>query len=227
MGCDGRYSEAWEFAAFWCSGNLLTGCDNSGKKSQACLVDDQQDFVQAGVRANAGMVLYNLTNGASGVITEVDEHSIKARLSGGAGALADKWDAGDEYRVTLITTQERSTIEHYLNITASDVHAALAAQGACDCSLSGWGAGLLKKLNIIEAASFYSCTCGTPNFSDNERQSLREWVANQLELIRTGKTDVCQGGTGGEYPAFGSAELAVTELNAARIIANRLKRDGY
>lgn len=223
MGCPERYAEAWQFSSFWCAGNLLAGCDTSGKTGQAYLTDDQVNFLTKGVKANLGMILYNLTTGAQGVVTAVEENKLTARLSGGAGALGNKWTGGDNYRITLLTGLERAQIEHFLNITAGEISGALAAVGACGCALSDAGAALVKQINIINAANFYTCSCSGPKLEEAERTQLRFWAKDQLELIRTGKIDPC-GGVGSEYPAFGSVELALTEMNAARIVANRAAR---
>ena len=43
-------------------------------------------------------------------------------------------------------------IERALDLAASDVHMALAAVGACDCTLASYALSYLKKLNVIDAA---------------------------------------------------------------------------
>lgn len=221
MTCSGRYAESWEFASFFCNTALLSRT-HDGANDAAILSDSQANFLSNGVRAMAGMVLYNLTDGSSGVVTAITQNTLTATLAGGMG---NDWDTGDSYRITTIDTEEIARANQYLDITAADVHAALAAQGACDCSISDWGLGLLKKLNIIDAASFYSCSCMV-GLSTEEKAALREWMTGQLELIRTGKVDVCAGATGSEYPYLGIAEIAYTPFSAARISANRIARTG-
>lgn len=221
MACSGRYAEAWEFVAFFCQSSLLSRAHDGGANASV-LTDSQANFVNAGVRANVGMILYNLSDGSSGPVTAVTLNTMTATLAGGA---ENDWDAGDVYRIVTVDAQEIARAEHWLNVTASDVHAARAAQGMCDCSLSKWGAGLLAKLNIIDAASFYNCGCMV-KLTDEEKQAYREWMTAQLELLRTGKVDVCSGATGAEYPAFGAAELALTDFATARIVANRIARQG-
>lgn len=221
MTCSGRYAEAWEFASFFCNTSLLSRT-HDGSNDAAVLSDSQANFQSNGVRANVGMVLYNLTDGSSGVVTALTQTTLTATLAGGVG---NDWDTGDIYRIVTIDTEEIARANQYLDITAADVHAALAAQDACDCSLSDWGLGLLKKLNIIDAASFYTCSCMV-SLSTEERAALREWMTAQLELIRMGKVDVCSGATGSEYPYLGIAEIAYTRFSAAQIIANRIARNG-
>lgn len=220
MTCSGRYAEAWEFASFWCPGNLVSRVHDGGD-NQAALIDSQARFDERGVQPDVGMVLYNVTDGSSGVVTAVENTTLTATLTGG---VENDWDNGDRYRLVTITAVEIAAIENFLNLTAADLHAALSAQGMCNCALSEWGLGLLKKLNIIETATFYVCGCGTPNLTDEQRQLFFEWMNTQLELLRTGKLDVCQGATGPEYPAFGVAQKATTDFAAAQIIAGRIAR---
>ena len=156
MPCSGRYAEAWEFSAFFCVGNVILGADDSGAQHGTDLTDSAVNFVEAGVRAGVGMMVWNLTDGSSGLITAVSDHTLTAVLSGSSDAVfGNTWDTGDLYRVSLTTIQERSTIEHHLDITAADIQVAVQAQGACECDFSDAATALVKKLNIIEAASFY------------------------------------------------------------------------
>lgn len=217
MACDGRYAEAWEFVTFFCTESLFSRL-HDGENNAAILTDTQAQFLNSGIRAGVGMVLYNVTDGSSGVVTEVTEHTLTATLAGGAENL---WDVNDVYRIVTIDAVEIARAQNYLDLTAADVHAALSAQGGCDCALSSWGLGFLKKLNIVDAATFFTCSC-MANLSAEERESLRNWMSAQLELIRTGKIDLC--GSGSESPAFGIAEIAWTPFNAARIISNSAAR---
>ena len=221
MSCSGRYAQAWEFNSFWCASSLLQRVDDSAGAGNASLEDSQTDFIAAGVRAGVGMVLYNLTDGSSGpVIAIPDEHTLTATLAGGT---ANLWDDGDEYRIVPITAQEIAAINHYLDIAASDVHSALAASGQCDCTLASWASEYLKKLNIIDAALYFSCSCQSPSLSEEAKQRFLDWMSAQLELIRMDKVDVC-GGTGAEFPALDWAEQSSTEFAAAQIIFNDRNR---
>jgi len=111
-------------------------------------------------------------------------------------------------------------VNSYLDLAASDVHAALAAVGACDCQLETWAIEYLKKLNVIDAAVIHGCPCGN-RISDERKQVLGEWLERQYELIRTGKTPLCAGDTGADYPAFGVIEHSYTVWTEAQIVANR------
>jgi hypothetical protein len=183
----------------------------------AALSDTQAHFLENGVETNVGMVLYNLTTGLSGPVTAATEHTLTAT--------GVTWNTGDAYRIVLISTEERSTIEHYLNIAAADIYAALGAAGACDCTLAAWAADYLAKLNIIEAGAYHVCPCANPTFSDEARARYLEWAAGQLDKIMDGTIDVCDGHTGKNFPAFTWAEQSLTEFNAARIVVNDQMRN--
>ncbi len=221
MGCTSRYAQARDFASFFCIASLLSRKDDGVGNGRAYLQDSQTDFVVAGVQANVGMVLYNLTDGSMGPVTAVEDHRLTATLAGGTN---NNWDVGDEYYIVLIDAQQIATIENVLDIVAGDLWAALAASGACDCTLSSAGRRLLKKLNIIEAAALYQCPCAKPNMSDETRQNLLDWAERQLENIRNGNLELCAGATGAGFPAVGWAEQAVDEFAGAAIISNSESR---
>jgi hypothetical protein len=127
------------------------------------------------------------------------------------------------WRIVTLTENQIATIEQYLEITANNIHASLAAVGACDCTLASWAEQYLKKLNIIETGAFHKCPCAKPDMSDEERRLLLEWSDRQLELIRTGNIELCAGHTGADYPSLGWASQTLTERTAAEIIANAIQ----
>ena len=212
MACTGRYAEAWEFAAFWCVGSKVVGVDNGGGAAVAALTDTTANFIEDGIRANVGMVLYNTTTGLSGQVTAVTTSTLTAT--------GVTWTDGDAYRIVPIDGDEISTIEVYLDIAAGDIHAAMYQSGMCDCSLASWATGLLSKLNIIEAAAFYQCPCAKPNISDEMRGRYLDWCSTQLEAIRTSHLELCAGATGADFPAIGWAEVGWTPFATAQIITN-------
>lgn len=219
MTCLTRWAEAWEYSGFWCIGSLLMGEDRSGGGPNAALSDTQASFISAGVEANKGMILYNLTTGDSGPVTAVTMTTLTAT--------GVTWTDGDQYRLAILTGNQIATIEHLLTITASDVSAALQASGQCDCTIGAVGLGLAKKLNIVEAGLFYSCPCGaSPDLSEEERSALLVWMTNNLDNIRMGNLELCDGFTGAEFPAFGIAEQSWTEFAANQIVVNRVHRSG-
>lgn len=218
MGCTDRYATAWQYASFWCRSTIITGEDNSGgAPAHADLADTEVNFVDLGVKANVGMVVYNLTADTSGPITAVGIHSITAT--------GVTWDDGDLYRVVTLEAAVIGEIELYLDITSSDIHAALAAAGACDCTLSSWGAQYLAKLNIVDAGVFHRCPCMNTGLSEERQIALLDWVTNQLVSIRKGEIPLCDGETGSDFPAVGWAEQSVTEFNFQRILENDILRN--
>ena len=214
MACTGRYAEAWQFASFFCTGVILNGVDDSGGAGNAFLTDTTINFLAPAneVEANVGMVLYNTTAGTSGPVTAVTTNTVTAT--------GVTWDNGDAYRIVLIDAIERSTIELYLDVAAADLHAALAASGACDCTLASWAVGFLAKLNIIDAASYYQCKCGQPAMTDELRGRYLDWCSEQLAAIRDGRLELCDGETGSEFPAVGWAQQGYTDWATAEIIYN-------
>lgn len=222
MACSGALASPEDYISFFCNSSRIARV-HTGENNAAALTDSMAHFRTMGVEAGVGMILYNLTDGSQGVVTEVSENVITAALAGGVENL---WDTGDSFLIVTITAFERSSITHYLEITASDIHSAMAAQGACDCTLSAWGAQLAIKLNIIDAASFYTCGCMN-KLTPEERGQYRAWMDLRLEEIRTGKVDLCEGGGGGsEAPAFGSSKEGVTEFAVAQIISDRIANSG-
>lgn len=211
MACTGRYAEAWQFAAMNCPGNILKGQDRLAGPAHADLTDTQADFTA--VHANQGYVLYNLTTGLSGPVT--------ARTLNTLTATGVTWTIGDLYRIALLSGAEISAIESILDISASDIHSALAAANACSCTLATWAAQYLAKLNIIDAQVFYNCACGNTPISDDRKTALQTWVDAQLTLISNGTIEVCAGETGADFPAIDWAEQSGTAFAAAEIIENR------
>jgi hypothetical protein len=115
-------------------------------------------------------------------------------------------------------------INRFLEITAADIHAALGAVGACDCTLASWAETLLIKFNVVEAGAMFYQPCGL-NITADEKQVYLNWVNEQLAAIRTGQLELCAGHTGSDYPAVEWATPAVTEFTAAKIIADDMERN--
>ena len=100
----------------------------------------------------------------------------------------------------------------------------MQASGQCDCTLEGWATDYLKELNMVAAVVMFNIPA--VRLSEDQRTKYNEYLREQLELIRTGQLELCQGETAKAFPAFGVAELALTDRNAARIIDNRRRREG-
>lgn len=221
MSCTGRYAEAWEFASFFCKEALAVGVDNSGGAGNASLQDTQvTDFRTLGIEANVGMILYNTTQNTSGAVTAVGANTITAT--------GVTWDDGDAYRIVALNGQQRGEIELNLNLAASDIHIARAASSGCDCSLSAAGRQKAAFLNIINAAAFYSCTCGMPAvqaLSNDTRARYQQYVQEQINQIRDGRLELCAGETGSDFPAVGWADQGVTGFAKARIVVNDILKE--
>jgi len=215
MPCTGAFADAYDFAAFWCVAGLDTGVDDSGGVGNAFLTDSTSDFISMGVEP--AMIVHNITDQSGGYVTVVAEHVLTTTLAGGVDNL---WDDGDIYRIVGVDANEQAQISVFLDIAASDIHAALAATGACDCTLSDWAAEYLRKLNVIDAAVIHQCPCGRAQISEDMKGTWLSWLDAQLALLREGKIDVCDGATGSDFPAIGWAQQSVTEFAAARIILN-------
>jgi hypothetical protein len=122
---------------------------------------------------------------------------------------------------------QTAMLEMALDMASSDVYAAMAASGMCDCTLASWATEYIKKLAIIDAVLLQNCPCVRPkSISDEMRQAWLNWLSQQLELIRMGKIELCAGATGSEFPALGWAEQSVTIPNTVKIIQNRINRLG-
>lgn len=217
MPCNARFAEAWAFAALFCTAGYASSVDNSGLLAQAFLTDTQIDFIKLGVRANVGMRLYNVTTGLFGPVTAVTPTTLTAT--------GVTWNTGASYRIATLDTAQRSTVEMYLDLTAADIHAALAAQDACACTWQSWVSGYLGKINIIEASMFYNCPCAQPSLSEEQKARYMEWSKDQLTQIRDGNIAVCEGDTGKTYPAFGIAEIAYTSWQELEIADNYARRN--
>ena len=220
MACTGRYAEAWEFAAHMCSGSYLRGVDNSGGVGNAALADTSTpslSFQTFGVRAGVGQRLYNLTKVTYGPVTAVTDNTITAT--------GVTWDNGNEYVIVTLDTHQRTTIELNLDLAANDIHVALAASGACDCTPSAHGLQYLKRLNIIIAAAFYGCKCGQPAvIVGDARTQYMEWAQLQLDMLRDGRLEICEGETGAEFPALAWSERSLTSFNVEQILRNEILR---
>ena len=138
-----------------------------------------------------------------------------------AQAFADFWCLS-----YVLSAEEQATIEVYLDLTASDIQAAMAQSGMCDCTLASWATNYLAKLNILESAAFYQCQCANPKLTDEMRMKLIDWASVQLDNIRTMTVDLCSGATGSDFPAIGIAQMGVTEMAAARIIFDYERKSG-
>jgi len=219
MTCTGAYAEVWEFAKYFCTESLILGVDNSGGAGNAFLTDSLIDFNDKGVYAGRGMILENVTAGTEGPVTAMTTHTLTAT--------GVTWDDGDTYRIAALDSSQRLVIEDHLLQAASDIHAARAASGGCDCTLASWAGEYLARLNSVIAAAFYDCLCTSPGppMIEERRAMYMEWANSQLEMIREGKLELCHGETGSDFPATGWAEQGTTEFARTGIVVNDALRD--
>lgn len=213
MACTGTYATPDAYASFWCSAGVLTGYDDSGGAGNASLSDSGAEFLNFNVAVD--MVVYNQTESTSGPITAVTQTTITAT--------GVTWSDGDQWWLVPLTIHERATIETFLDTTANDIHAVVDSVGACDCSLAAWAEAFLGKLNIVEAGAFHRCPCARPALTETDRANLLAWSDRQLDLIRMGKIELCDGHTGSDYPSVGWAPRSLTAWTAAEIIANDIQ----
>ena len=148
MACSGAYATAWQFASFWCLAGYLEGVHGGAGPADAALVDAGVNFLSEGAEANVRQVLYNLTAGTEGPITACTETTLTAT--------GVTWDVGDAYRFSSIDASEISRIDMNLGLTSANIHAARAATNGCDCTLAGWSADELAKINVILAGTLYA-----------------------------------------------------------------------
>ncbi len=139
------------------------------------------------------------------------------------GAFADYSD-WEIFWSVRVPDSEQTDINRYLEMAASDIHAALAATGACDCDLAAWAEQFLIKLNVIDAAALFESPCG-PHLTADKKQMYIDWISGQLEAIRTGKLELCAGETGSETPVLDWATPRLNEFAAAQIVANDMEKN--
>jgi len=126
------------------------------------------------------------------------------------GIWADEYSAGHEPLILKL-----------LDMAATQIHMAMAATGACDCTLASWAEDALKHLNCVIAALFVKGSgCPFPMLTQEEQEFYGRWVEERLREIRDGDVPLCQGDTGNKYPAVGWAEMSVTDFAARDIIWN-------
>lgn len=112
----------------------------------------------------------------------------------------------------------------YIVQGAARINASLSATAQCDCTHAAWASTFLEQLNLIAAALMIDERCGV-GFNSDERSYWEQWLADQLLLLREGNLDVCDGATGPNYPAYGTATRSVTEWTKAQLIINDILRN--
>lgn len=142
-----------------------------------------------------------------------------------ANRYADANDFASKFCETYDEDSE-SEMNRLLELAASNINMAIQAQGACDCTFSSYAQQFLIDLNCIIALVTFNCPCTTIRaLSAEDRAVWSEWANNQLELIRTGKTELCDGETGADFPFTSWADQGTTEFARTRIIVNDILRN--
>lgn len=123
-----------------------------------------------------------------------------------------------------LTGDQETVINNLLELSAGMLHAARMATGGCDCTLSSGADSYLAYLNSMLAATYYNCPCGRTNLTEDDRNRLAFVIQEQLNLIRTGVVELCEGETGTTFPVIDWAEQTLTEWNVDRIIFSYMLR---
>ena len=122
--------------------------------------------------------------------------------------------------------EDEAEINRMLELAASNINMAIQSVGACGCTFSTYALRYLIDLNCVIALVTFNCQCTTIRaLSAEDRAVWADWANTQLELIRTGKLELCDGETGSEYPYTSWADQGTTEFARARIIANDVLRN--
>ena len=124
-----------------------------------------------------------------------------------------------------VNDDEEAQLNRTLRLAATRINMARQAQGACDCTLSATSVEYLKYLNCILAIAFYNCKCTNLNVTVEEKKMYMEAALADLELIQTGKIELCAGETGADFPWTGSAQQGWTEATQVQIIVNDILRN--
>lgn len=121
---------------------------------------------------------------------------------------------------------DESEINRLLELAASNINAARAATGGCDCALQSWVTNYLIDLNCVIALVTYNCQCTTIRaLSAEDRAVWADWANTQLTQIRTGQIELCDGETGSEFPYTSWADQGTTEFARTRIIVDDVLRN--
>lgn len=119
---------------------------------------------------------------------------------------------------------DKTELPPLLRNAAGRINMALQASGQCGCTFSDNALNFLEELNNIAAGIMFNMS--TVRLSSEQRSMYSQHLNEQLTAIRNGELELCDGETARNYPAWGTAEVAVTPRNAGRIIYNRRLRGG-
>ena len=118
-----------------------------------------------------------------------------------------------------------TVIENYITKAAARINMALAANGQCDCTFNSYATEFLQELNLIGAAVLIHCPDCNRHLKVEEREFYEGWLGEQLELLRSGKLELCAGETAVDYPAGGFVQKSWTEWSESQIIYDTRRRN--
>lgn len=139
-------------------------------------------------------------------------------------AIAEFFCRGEGYGATSEPTLD--DVKRYIAKGASRINVTLSATAQCDCTFNAYADEYLQELNLVAAILLIHCPDCSRHLPADDRTFYHGWLSEQLELLRSGKLDLCAGATAVDYPAFGVAQYALTNRNAARMILNHELRTG-
>jgi len=135
-----------------------------------------------------------------------------------ADAVAQFFCRGEGYGAGSEPTQD--DMARYIRKGAARINMSLSASAQCDCTWNSYAEDFLQELNMIAAALLIHCPDCSRHFSTDEKEFYNDWLGDQLELLRSGKLELCAGHTAVDYPALGIIQYSLTDRNAVQMIVN-------
>lgn len=130
----------------------------------------------------------------------------------------------DEGEVTGVTQPDSQTLQRNIDMAASEVNMSLQASGQFTCNKSEEGNMFLKLLNIVGAMLLTEWD--NARFLEQfDRTRYQDWKDSNLELLRTGHMELCEGETNVDYPAVATAEVGYTPEAMDEILRNYYLRN--
>ncbi len=123
-----------------------------------------------------------------------------------ADEVAEFWCRGEGYGATSEPTLD--DINRYIRHGAARINMALRASDQCTCSWNTDAEYLLRELNLIAAALLIFCPDCGGKFTADEKEFYNGWLGEQLEQLRTGQLELCDGETAVDYPPLASRSTA-------------------
>lgn len=135
-----------------------------------------------------------------------------------ADEVAQWFCRGEGYGGSSEPTQD--DMARYIAKSAARINMSLSASGQCDCTWNTYAEHFLQELNMVAAALLINCPDCSRHLNLEEKEFYGTYISDQLELLRSGKLDLCSGATAVDYPAFGIAQYGLTDRNIATMIYN-------